>query len=260
MSTARNLASIDTNSQKYLSRTCRWPASPEQKGMGGPTGTIERKASRLLMARKPAGPIPEERAATPDEVRAAIDALSKTDWYRLRKFADYHVFLLGEKSGDRRGPDLLNEAFLRLLQGSRKWDKSKVGFMGFLYGAIESIADSWLRKKGSPTEAPVLASSLIKENEDGDLSDPAEEFQSETPDQARMLIYRETLDDIATLLADDQEIQMIIEGIREGLDPPAIRELWGLSQPQYNAIVVRMRRRIARANITDPTMERRHVQ
>jgi hypothetical protein len=132
--------------------------------------------------------------------------------------------------------------------------------MGFLYGAMESIADSWLRRKDSPTEAPVLASSLIKENGDGDLSDPAEGFRSEAPDQARMLIYRETLKGIATLLADDEEIQMVIEGIREGLDPAAIRELWGLSQPQYNTIVVRMRRCIARTGITDPRMERRHVQ
>jgi hypothetical protein len=47
------------------------------------------------MAKKPPGPVPEERVATLEEIRAAIDALSKTDWYRLGKFADYHIFLLG---------------------------------------------------------------------------------------------------------------------------------------------------------------------
>src|SRR5713226_7145868 len=115
--------------------------------------------------------VPEERAATPEEIRAAIDGLSKTDWYRLRKFAEYQVFLLGEKTGDRRGDDLLNEAFTRLLQRSRKWDKSKVGFLGFLYGAMESIANSWLRKKGSPTEQAILASALVTENDEGEPSD-----------------------------------------------------------------------------------------
>src|SRR5437667_2553884 len=137
--------------------------------------------------------VPEERAATPDEIRAAIDALSKTGWYRLRKFADYHTFLLGEKAGDRRGGDLLNEAFNRLLQRSRKWDKSKVGFLGFLYGAMESIADSWQRKNLSPTESPALASSLVTENDEGEPSDPAEEFESTAADPAQMLVYKETL-------------------------------------------------------------------
>jgi DNA-directed RNA polymerase specialized sigma24 family protein len=206
------------------------------------------------------GKIPEERAATPDEIRAAIDALSKTDWYRLRKFADYHIFLLGEKAGDRRGDDLLNEAFKRLLQRSRKWDKSKVGFLGFLYGAMESIADSWQRKKASPTEAPALASSLVTENDEGESSDPAEEFESTAANPAQMLVYKETLGQIDALFADDQEVRMVIEALGDGYDPPGIRGLWEFSQKQYNAIVVRMRRHVERTGITDPTRGRRHVQ
>jgi DNA-directed RNA polymerase specialized sigma24 family protein len=204
--------------------------------------------------------VPEERAASPDEIRAAIDALSKTDWYRLAKFADYHIFLLGERAGDHRGDDLLNEAFLRLLQRSRKWDKTKVGFMGLLYGIIQSIADSWLRKKDSPTEAPTLASSLIRENEEGELSDPSEEFQSTAPDAAHALVCGEALTRIDALLSDDQEIQMVLEGLREGLHPPAIREIWNFSKEKYNATVVRMRRHLEKAGITHPTRERRHVQ
>lgn len=203
--------------------------------------------------------MPEERAATPNEVRAAIDALSNTDWYRLRKFADCHASLLGEKAGDRRGCDLLNEAFKRLLQRSRKWDKTKVGFMSLLYGAVESIANSWLRKKVSPMEAAALASSLVTENEEGELSDPVEEFQSTAADPAQMLVYKETLDQIDALFADDPEVQMVLEALRDGYDPPGIRALWGFSQKEYNAIVVRMRRRIETAGITNPTGGPLHV-
>jgi hypothetical protein len=213
-----------------------------------------------VMGNKTPRRVPEERAATPDEIQGAVSALSKTDWYRLGKFADYQIFLLAEKAGDRRGGDLLNEAFRRLLQQSRNWDRTKVGFMGFLFGAMESIANSWLRKKESPTEAPALASSLITENADGELSDPAEEFQSTAADGVQMLVYRETIAQISALFSDDQEVQMVIEGLRDGLDPRAIRELWGFSQKQYNAIVVRMRRHLEKAGITDPTRERRHVQ
>ncbi len=212
------------------------------------------------MAKKSATVVAEDRVATPGEINAAIDGLSSADWYRLKKFADYHILPLGDKAGDRRGPDLLNAAFERLLDGSRKWDKTKVGFMGFLFGAMRSIANHWLRKKVSPTEAPVLASALIKEDEDGNLSDPTEEFASEAPDQATMLVYQKTLEQINDACADDEEIQMVLEGFKEGLDPAAIRELWSLSQTQYNTIVRRMRRRLDGAGITDPTMEHRHVQ
>ena len=228
--------------------------------MGGSARYNWTETSNLVIGKKTVGKVPEERAATPDEIRAAIAALSKADWYRLRTFADYYIFLLSDRAGERRGGDLLNEAFKRLLERSRKWDKSKVGFLGFLYGAVESIADSWQRKKVSPTEAPVLASSLVTENDDGESSDPAEEFELKAADPAQVLVYKETLDQIDALFADDPEVRMVIEALSDGYDPPGIRELWGFSQKQYNAIVVRMRRHIAKARIADPTKGRRHDQ
>jgi hypothetical protein len=82
--------------------------------------------------------------------------------------------------------------------------------MGFLYGAMESIADSWRRKKLSPTESPILASSLVIEDDDGEPSDPSEAFPSVAADPAQMLIYKETLDRIDALFADDQEVRMLL--------------------------------------------------
>jgi DNA-directed RNA polymerase specialized sigma24 family protein len=212
------------------------------------------------MGKEAARKIPEERAATPEEVHAAIEALTPTDWYRLRKFANYYIFLLGEKAGDRRADDLLSEAFTRFLERTRKWDKTKVDFTGLLFGAIESISDSWNRKKSTPTESPILASSLFVEDEDGMSSDPAETFPSVSLSAAQMLIYKRTLEEIDALFADDPEVQMLLEASRDGYDPPGVRELWGFTQKHYNAIVVRMRRNIEKAGITDPTKGSHHVQ
>jgi DNA-directed RNA polymerase specialized sigma24 family protein len=203
------------------------------------------------MGKEAARKIPEERAATPEEVHAAIEALTPADWYRLRKFANYYIFLLGEKAGDRRADDLLSEAFTRFLERTRKWDKTKVDFMGLLFGAIESISDNWNRKKSTPTESPILASSLIVEDEDGMSSDPAETFPSVSLSAAQ---------EIDALFADDSEVQMLLEASRDGYDPPGVRELWGFTQKHYNAIVVRMRRNIEKAGITDPTKGSHHVQ
>jgi len=74
-----------------------------------------------------------------------------------------------------------------------------------------------------------------------------------------MLVYKETLDQIDALFADDPEVQMVLEALRDGYDPPGIRALWGFSQKEYNAIVVRMRRRIETAGITNPTGGPLHV-
>jgi hypothetical protein len=75
-----------------------------------------------------------------------------------------------------------------------------------------------------------------------------------------MAVYQKTLEQVNDVCSDDQEIQMVLEGLKDGLDPAAIRELWNLSQTQYNTVVRRMRRRLESAGITDPIMEHRHVQ
>lgn len=209
------------------------------------------------MAKSTAKSVPEERAATAAEVEAAIEALSDADWYRLRDFAERREFLLAEKT---RGRSLLGEAFERLLRGSRKWDKTKIGFPTFLYGAMRSITYSWLREKVGPTEAPLIGASLIVEDEDGRLSDPVADFTRSGVDASQLLVYRETLERIDALFADDEEERMVIEGFRDGLEPPAIRDLWGFSQPKYNAIVLRMRRKMRRVGIADPRGVSHYVQ
>ena len=209
------------------------------------------------MADKAAKKVPEDRAATAAEVEAAILVLSPADWYRLRNFAERREMLLSEKL---QGRDLLGGAFERLLGGTRKWDRTKAGFMTFLYGAMRSIAYSWLKEKVAPTEAPLLASSLVIENDEGKFSDPVEDFSLPAVDAARLLVYREALERIDALFADDEEVRMIIEGFRDGREPPAIRELWGFSQTKYNAIVTRMRRKMRKAGIADPQGTPRHVQ
>ena len=71
----------------------------------------------------------------------------------------------------------------------------------------------------------------------------------------------ETLLAIDNLFKEDQEAQMILTAWQDGYDPVGVRELWGLSQNDYNAIVRRIRRTIEAASIR-PDRERgaKHVQ
>jgi len=135
------------------------------------------------MANETPTPVPEKRVASFEEVRAAITALSATDIHLLLKFADYQVFKAHGKSGSVEGFDLLNEAFERLLAESRTWNRNKVEFMALLFGAMRSIADSWRRKQASPTEGAVLFSSMLKQNDDGEVYDPTQDLRSPVPPQ-----------------------------------------------------------------------------
>lgn len=207
--------------------------------------------------KKTVKPVPEDRAATPAEIEAAVNELSDADWYRLRNCAERFEFVLQEKA---MGRDLLGEAFERLLSGSRKWDKTKTGLVTFLFGAMRSICNAWFRAKKNPTERPILASALTMEDAEGHTSNPVDDYATLEPSTEELLVFRETLIRIDGVIAEDQEARMILEGFKDGLEPPAIRELWGFSQTQYDTVVTRMRRKIKRAGIVQPQQGVSHVQ
>jgi DNA-directed RNA polymerase specialized sigma24 family protein len=201
--------------------------------------------------KKTAKSVPEERAATPAEIEAAVNELSEADWYRLRSYAERLDFFLQERA---HGRDLLGEAFERLLRGSRKWDKTKLGLVKFLMGAMRSVCNAWFRAKVTPTEQARLASSLTVEDDEGHTSDPVDTYAAEDPSVEELLVFRDILASADTVLADDEGAQMILEGFRGGLEPPAIRELWNFSQKEYDTIITRMRRKLRRAGIV-PTQQ-----
>src|SRR5262245_33912637 len=89
--------------------------------------------------------VPLEKAATPAEITAAINGLSEAELVRLRQYAYARVRLLGRKAGTESGDDLLQAAIADLLEDKRRWDKAKVDFMGFLFGAMKSISSNWAK-------------------------------------------------------------------------------------------------------------------
>lgn len=205
--------------------------------------------------------IPEVRAATPAEIEEAIAALSEADWTRLSTFAKWKVVPLQRRVPDCQGNELLNEAFKRLLSQSRKWDKSKDGFMEFLLSAMESIANIWMRQTFTAKGKTLLFSTLTSEIDEGETSSPVDNLEAADIDTSHMLICKETLEKIDAFIQNEgEDVRALFEGMREGYAPPDIRDLWGWSQEKYNAVVLKMRRHLERAGITDPTREKHHVQ
>ena len=132
--------------------------------------------------------------------------------------------------------------------------------MRFLFGAMKSISSNWA-KSYRPEEALVLEADLRKRNEEGKITSPVDGYASERRPAEEHMTDVETLLAIDNLFKEDQEAQMILTAWQDGYDPVGVRELWGLSQNDYNAIVRRIRRTIEAASIR-PDRERgaKHVQ
>jgi len=201
------------------------------------------------MAIKPPRRVPEEAAATLEEITAAIEALTPAEWAKLRRFADYRLFLLGPKKEGRESDDLLQTALTDLLADTRRWNKAKVGFAGFLIGAIQSISSNWARSY-KKEEIPVPEADLLRTNEEGETFSPLDNVQAHRPDPEHARHQKQTLERIETLFKEDERAQMVLMAWQEGYDPSGVRELWKLSQNEYNTIVRRIRRRLDDAGLT----------
>jgi hypothetical protein len=109
---------------------------------------VDRRAIQCSGKRKwrqPPRRVPEEAAATLEEITAAIEALTPGDWAKPRRYADYRLFLLGPKKEGRESDDLLQTALTDLLADTRRWSQAHVGFLQFLTGAVRSISSNWAR-------------------------------------------------------------------------------------------------------------------
>jgi hypothetical protein len=187
--------------------------------------------------------VPDELAATPDEIEAAITALTPGEWLKLKRYADWRIGALGRNTDGWTGDRLL----LAAVTGTRRWNKKNVDFKGFLYGAIRSISSNRARscKKQRPA-AP--EADFREENEEGELFSPLDNAQAPGPSPEQQVNATQTLDLIEDLLKDDEKALRVLVAWREDFSPAEVRELEGLSQKEYNAIKIRIYRRARAAN------------
>jgi hypothetical protein len=200
------------------------------------------------MKRESTRRVAPEKAASPVEIAAAIESLTAAELLRLGQYAQRRIRLLGPKADGRVGDDLLQTALQDLLEDTRRWDKTKVGLMGFLFGAMKSISSNWA-KSYEPSEVPVLETDLLRRDDESKVFSPLHVHPASQPTPEEHLAHRQILSAIDNLFRDDQDAQMLLTGWQEGLDPSGVRELWGLSQNDYNTIVRRIRRTIDTANL-----------
>jgi DNA-directed RNA polymerase specialized sigma24 family protein len=178
----------------------------------------------------------------PPAVRAlAMKLVSNCDLLRLKVIARLHGRSLPP---DVCWADLLQEAFARVLDGSRTIP-SGVPTVAFLAGVMRSIkAEHWRRRRRATQQQPVLASEYqLVQAETAEACDPQ-------PDPERWLIAAQELQAIGTLFAHDPVALQIIAGLGDGLSAEEIRRALGLGKTDYDSARRRMRRALIRAGLT----------
>jgi RNA polymerase sigma-70 factor (ECF subfamily) len=137
--------------------------------------------------------------------------------------------------------DLLQEAFARVLNGSRRQPEG-VPFDVFMAGVMKSLrADYWRRRRRKP--AHTVATETASED------DAASEAPDPAPDPERAVLAQTALKEVLKLFAADREASLVIEGLADGLSAEDICYAYGLTRTAYDSARKRMRRVLLREGL-----------
>ena len=181
-----------------------------------------------------------ELPKTPAGQALTLKLVTKMELLRLKAVARLLARGLPPEVG---WSDLLQEAFARVLDGSRKCPED-LPLVVFLAGIMRSIRAQYFRR------ARRVAARLPQIRVELDLDDhPDSEASDPTPDPERSLIAMQQLAEIDRLFADDRQAQQVIEGLFEGWSPEQIRARYDMSRTDYDSTRKRMRRALLREGL-----------
>jgi DNA-directed RNA polymerase specialized sigma24 family protein len=177
----------------------------------------------------------------PADRALALKLVTDCDLLRLKVIARLHGRSLPP---DVSWADLLQEAFARVLDGSRAIPP-QVPTVAFLAGVMRSIkAEYWRRRRRATEQQPVLAAEYQLPAAHSDVAcDPQ-------PDPERWLMASQQLEAVGTLFAHDPVALQIIVGLGDGQTAEEIRRMLGMTKTDYDSARKRMRRALIRAGLT----------
>jgi DNA-directed RNA polymerase specialized sigma24 family protein len=201
--------------------------------------TVKSRVKKLKAGELKAG---EMAQFQPPALRAvAMKLVTDCDLLRLKVIARLHGRSLPP---DMSWQDLLQEAFTRVLDGSRAIPPA-VPPVAFLAGVMRSIkAEHWRRRRRANEQQPALTI-------DYQLVAPdSAEACDALPDPERWLIAAQQLEAIGLLFAHDPVVLQIIAGLGDGLTAEELRRTLGMTKTDYDSARRRMRRALIRAGLT----------
>lgn len=173
----------------------------------------------------------------PDDIIEALESLSQSDKARLQRIAQSFARVMGI-----RWEELYGEALARTMEGRRNCP-SHVEPFAFFVNVMKSLKSDDFRAGKRRKDCD------FEEISQGDLLDQRAHETAPSPEET--LIAQETnaewvqsYDRLFDSFDDDEEIQLILLGMRDGLEGKALREEIGLDETTYNSARRRLRRKI----------------
>jgi RNA polymerase sigma-70 factor (ECF subfamily) len=180
---------------------------------------------------------------TPAARALALALVTEIDLLRLKVIARLHARGLPPEFD---WTDLLQEAFARVLDGSRPPPEG-VPKVAFLAGVMRSIkAEYWKRAQRQAQQLPKLLADMDV------TDDPGKEPYDPTSNPERSVIAIQELAAINELFADDDQAQQVIAGLHEGNSPEEICARHDMSKTAYDSTRRRMRRILFREGLRWP--------
>jgi DNA-directed RNA polymerase specialized sigma24 family protein len=172
---------------------------------------------------------------TKDELCVAVSALSRADMARVIAAARHFSKRCGIPHEDLR-----QEAFCLIFEG-RRCCKRATSIVTFIAGVMRSIAgdEHAARKKGHREEQ-------LGEVSDSNAPQPHWHQEAVSPEQAALsrLTDVAVLKEIEDMVADDEELALLVEGICDGMQGKDLQVLLGVDVKGLAAVRKRLKRKL----------------
>ena len=167
---------------------------------------------------------------TPAGEALAAKLVTEEELLRLKAIAHLQARGLPPEVG---WSDLLQEAFARILDGSRRRPPG-LPMVNFVAGIMRSIRSQvWERTRREAAQLP-----------------PVENSDFDAPDPERSLVAVQELEAIMQLFEDDPQVTAIIAGLAEHQSSEQIRAAAQMTKTEYDSARKRMRRTLFREGLT----------
>ncbi|TXH42854.1 MAG: hypothetical protein E6Q92_05725, partial [Burkholderiaceae bacterium] len=167
-----------------------------------------------------------------EEVAAVMEGLSTDDSVRLAQLA--RLRCLGALGLEWQ--DLLHEAFIRVLDGRRRWPRD-VPFVAFMAQSMRSIASE-------TRQADLVEFGALDEHEAGEEQGPAAVLAKTDITPEREMAGRQMLLEIEALFAEDAIGLAVLEAAARGDSAAEVQVRLGLDSTAYASTLRRIRRRL----------------
>jgi DNA-directed RNA polymerase specialized sigma24 family protein len=153
-----------------------------------------------------------------EDIRVRLESMSSAEMLRFEAIVRHFAPRSGMSADDLR-----QETIARAL-GDRTC-AAGTPFLGFLAGVVRSIASEAPRARRAAQAGSGLQLSYIADYGATDGAEPADEAPSPEDAALARVIYARELERVALVLEDDETLQLLAEGLGEGLRGKDLEDL-----------------------------------